>query len=99
MAAYLLVEAEVTDRDRFTLYAKKVRELVGRHGGEYLVIGGPIELLETEDRSDNGRTIVISRWPSRQSARDFWNSSEYRELKQLRKDAARVRVRLTRGLQ
>ena len=71
MSAYLLVEADVTDRDRFMVYAKEVRKLVRECGGEYLVIGGPIELLETEDTHDNGRTIVISKWPSRQVARDF----------------------------
>ena len=99
MSAYLLVEADVTDRDRFTVYAKEVRKLVRKCGGEYLVIGGPIELLETEDTADNGRTIVISKWPSRQVARDFWNSEEYRQLKTLREGAAQVRVRLTKGLQ
>ena len=99
MSAYLLVEADVTDRDRFMVYAKEVRKLVRECGGEYLVIGGPIELLETEDTHDNGRTIVISKWPSRQVARDFWNSDAYRKLKALRDGAAQVRVRLTQGLQ
>lgn len=91
MAAYLIVEAVITDRKKFGAYAGRVREAVPRFGGEYVVLGGEAESLE----GDWGEArIVIHRWPDRAAARRFWHSDDYREIKRLRDGAGRFRVML-----
>ena len=40
MPAYIVVEAAITDGERFSAYAKAVPALVAEYGGYYLVVGG-----------------------------------------------------------
>ena len=94
MAAYLIVEAVVTDWEKFRAYAARVPETVARFGGEYVVLGGEAESLE----GDWGEVrFVVHRWPDRAAARRFWDSEEYREIKKLRAGAADIRVMLVDG--
>ncbi len=94
MAAYLVVEAVIADREKFAGYAQRVPELVTRFGGEYLVLGGAAETLE----GDWGAArLVVHRWPDMASARRFWNSPEYAEIRKLREGAGKFRVILLEG--
>lgn len=84
MAAYIVVAARVDKRtEGFMEYSKRAGELTYRCGGEYIVRGPAETVLEGEMWSE--RPCVISRWPSLQAAREFWNSEEYQDvLKPLR---------------
>lgn len=94
MAAYLVVEAVITDREKFAAYAQRVPELVARFGGEYIVLGGTQEALE----GDWGDVrLVVHRWPDMASARRFWNSPDYAEVRKLREGAGEFRVMLLEG--
>ena len=94
MAAYLVVEAVITDREKFVAYARQVPELVADFGGEYVVLGGEAEVLE----GDWGDVrLVVHRWPDMESARRFWNSPEYAEVRKLREGAGEFRVMLLEG--
>lgn len=95
MTAYLVVEAELTDREKFIGYTKVVPPLVTKFGGEYIAIGGEHEPLEGEWGATK---IVMHRWPSMDSARAFWNSKEYTEAKKLREGAGTFRVMLVDGV-
>lgn len=94
MAAYLVVEAVITDREQFAAYAQAVPELVARFGGEYLVLGGAQEALEGEWGDVR---LVVHRWPDMASARRFWNSPDYAEVRKLREGAGEFRVMLIEG--
>ncbi len=94
MTAYLVVEAVITDREKFAAYARQVPELVDRFGGEYIVLGGEAEALE----GDWGEVrLVVHRWPDMASARRFWHSPEYAEARKLREGAGEFRVMLLAG--
>ncbi len=94
MAAYLVVEAVITDREKFMAYAQRVPELVARFRGEYIVLGGTQEALE----GDWGDVrLVVHRWPDMASARRFWNSPDYAEVRKLREGAGEFRVMLLEG--
>lgn len=84
MAAYIVVAARIDDRaGGFIEYSKRAAELTSRCGGEYIVRGSANTVLEGD--MWNGRACVVSRWPSLEAAREFWNSKEYQEvLKPLR---------------
>ncbi len=94
MDAYMIIEAEIHDRERFAHYAQAVAPLVAEYGGEYLVLGGRHEPLEGEF---SGQRFVVSRWPSREAALAFWNSERYAELRRLRAGTGRFRVILIEG--
>jgi uncharacterized protein (DUF1330 family) len=93
MAAFLVVVAEITDRTTFIEdYAKPAAELLARMGGRYLIRGPGAALLEGDFGKD--ASIVISEWPSREAALQFWNSPEYIALKARRDGLAKVQVLL-----
>ena len=95
MPAYIVVEAAITDGERFGAYAKAVPALVAEYGGDYLVLGGEQHALEGDW---TGRRIVIHQWPSIEQAQAFWHSDAYAEIKQLREGTGEFRVALVDGL-
>lgn len=94
---YMIVVAEITDRERFVGYARVVPPLIERFGGRYIVMGGGGEFIEGGwcDRP----SAVVSEWPSREAALTFWNSPEYAEAKKLREGTGRFQVLLVDSVQ
>lgn len=93
--ALMLIEADITDMDRFRAYTVAIVPIVQRFGGRYVVMRGAREDLE----GDWGATrIVVSEWPSMQAAQDFWNSPEYRQAVKLREGTGTFRVTLLETL-
>ena len=93
MAAYMIVTASISEREKFVNgYAKAAAELVGQFGGRYVLLAPGAELLEGQfgDRS----SMVISEWPDKTTAKRFWDSPEYQQIKQLREGIAEVQVLL-----
>ena len=94
MSAYLLVDIEVTDPAAYEDYRSRVPALVAKHGGKYLVRGGPFEILEG-DWSLN--RLVVLEFPSMEAAKEFYDSEEYRPLKEIRVKATKSNVVLVDG--
>ncbi|GIX19111.1 MAG: hypothetical protein KatS3mg120_0787 [Erythrobacter sp.] len=96
MPAYMIITAKVHDRENFiTGYGAAAAALIPKFGGEYLLRGPGAELLEGS--FGEGASMVISKWPSREAARAFWNSPEYAEVRKLREGLAEVQVLLIDG--
>jgi uncharacterized protein (DUF1330 family) len=91
----MVVKARITDPQRFAAYGQAVPPLVARHGGRYLVLGGPTLVLEGE--SADVKTVV-SEWPSQDAALAFWNSPEYRAARELRAGTGEFSVVLVDGV-
>ena len=93
MAAYMIVTAQIADRDAFIAgYAAAAGALVEQFGGRYVLRGPGAELLEGSFGA--GASMVISQWPSKAAALAFWNSPEYAAAKQLRAEIAECQVLL-----
>jgi uncharacterized protein (DUF1330 family) len=96
MAAYMIVLAQVHDRERFlSEYAPRAARLVTAHGGEYLLRAPGAECLEGD--LGQGLSVVVSRWPDLAAARAFWDSPEYREAALLRRGICDAQVLLVEG--
>lgn len=91
MGALMIIQAAITDPERFMEYAQRAPALIEKYGGRYRVMRGESEQLEGPP---DARKIVVSEWPSMDAAREFWNSPEYEELKRMREGAADVDVHL-----
>ena len=93
MPAYMIVTADIADRDAFIQgYGKAAGALVDRFGGRYILRGPGAECLE--GKFGDGASMVISEWPDKAAARAFWNSAEYAEVKKLREGIANCQVLL-----
>jgi len=93
MPAYMIVTAKIHDREKFIKgYGMAAAELVARFGGKYMLRGPGAELLEGE--WGDGTSMVISEWPDKDTAKKFWNSPEYIEIKKLRDGIADCQVLL-----
>ena len=96
MTAYMIVTAQIHDRDAFISgYGPAAAALIQQFGGEYLLRGPGAELLEGD--WGDGASMVLSKWPDREAVRRFWNSPEYAEVKKLREGLADVQVLLIDG--
>jgi uncharacterized protein (DUF1330 family) len=82
MAAYLIVDTKIHDAAGYEEYKSLARPIAERFGGEYLVRGAPIDVIDEELWSPT--RLVLLRFPDRASARAFIDSDEYAPVKQLR---------------
>ena len=90
MAAYLIVTAQLRDRERFLAgYAPAAAALTARFGGEYVLRAPGAEVLEGDHP---GGSVVVSRWPDRATALAFWQSPEYADVRRLRDGIADCQV-------
>ncbi len=85
MAAYIVLNIDVTDPVRYADYAAAAGATVKQFGGRYLVRGGKAEALEG---SANPKRIVILEFPTYERAKAWWDSAEYREPQRIRQSAA-----------
>ena len=95
MAAYVIVEVNVTDPQLFSEYAKDVPATIASYGGKYLVRGG------TVDAKEGGwvpKRVVVLEFPSMEQARKWYQSAEYAPLLAIRLRAASAKLILVEGL-
>jgi uncharacterized protein (DUF1330 family) len=85
MAAYVIVQVEVTDWERFREYLQETPRVMAMYGGRYLARGGETAALEGDGRD---RRVVLIEFPSLQRAREWYQSEEYQQIVPLRKGAA-----------
>lgn len=95
MAAYLIVDLEVTDAAAYEKYREQVPALIAAHGGRYLVRGGAAEVLEG---SLQPKRTVILEFPDMPSLKAFWQASDYQPLKALRQRVAKTSVMAVEGI-
>ena len=91
MKAYMIVRCVIHDREKFISgYGTEAAKLLEKYGGKYLIRAPGAIPLEGID--DDNNSVVISEWPSKERALEFWNSDEYQEIKKLREGIAECKV-------
>lgn len=95
MAAYVVVEVDVHDRERYDHYKTLAPPAISQYGGRYIVRGGKCETLEG---SWNPSRFVILEFENAERARAWWSSPEYAEAKKLRQATATTEMLLVEGL-
>ena len=96
MAAYLVVDSQLTDPALYEQYKVKAKPVAEKYGGEYLARGGEITLKETDLWSPT--RMVLIRFPSAEQANRFYDSPEYQEVLKISKQAARRTVVVLDGI-
>jgi uncharacterized protein (DUF1330 family) len=95
MSAYLIVDIEVKDPERYAEYIKVAPDSIAKYGGRYLVRGGKTQVLEGTYQP---KRFVILEFESVERAREWWASSEYAEPKKMRQAASVTNMVLAEGL-
>ena len=95
MAAYLIVEIEVTDPVGYEEYKKQAAATIVAQGGKYIVRGGKTEVLEGDWQP---KRLVLLEFPSMERAKAWLHSEEYREPRKLRQRTAKTNMILVEGM-
>ena len=80
-SGYVIAQLKVTNQENYKEYVAKVSEVVKKFDGEYLVRNGEHQVVEGED---NFPRIVIIKFPTYEKALEWYNSDEYKPVKDIR---------------
>ena len=83
MSGYLIGTIDIKNPEAYKEYLAKVTDIVEKFGGEYLVRAGEYTVME--GKWDYSRNVVI-KFPSYEKALEWYNSEEYKPVRQIRLD-------------
>ena len=83
-SAYVIVDMQISDTEQYKKYMADAPAAVAAFGGEYLVRGGTLEVLEGDWQPAR---IAMLRFPSFEQAKAFYDSEMYR-LARAKRDGA-----------
>ncbi len=95
MAAYWIVDCEVTDPARYENYKTLAPAAIAKYGGRYLARGGATENLEGDWRP---KRVVVLEFPNADAARRCYFSPEYSAARAERVGAAQMNIILVEGV-
>ena len=93
---FLLVDVDIHNIEEYKKYLEKVKPMVEKFGGKYLIKGGKIDAKETDLWKP--KRIVLVKFPNKSSALRLYNSEEYRALKHLRLNNASSNILFIEGV-
>jgi len=94
MAAYIVVEVDVKDPERYEDYRAMVPASLELYGGKFLVRGGAVEKLEGDWQPSR---FVMIEFESVEQAKRWWDSDEYRPARDLRQETSDTRMIVVEG--
>ena len=83
MPGFAIFNIDVKRPKEYKEYVEKVKPIAERYGGEYNIRGGESKIVEGSWAYP--RTVVI-KFPSYEKALEWYNSEEYKPIKQIRLD-------------
>ena len=95
MAAYIFANVEITDPVGYEEYRKQVPATIAQYGGRYLTRAGATEVLEGNWTS---KRVVILEFPDMAQLKAWYDSPEYRPLREIRDRTAKSIVLAIEGL-
>jgi uncharacterized protein (DUF1330 family) len=96
MAAYVIVETDVTDPERYEQYKAASPPAVAAGGGRFVVRGGDLVVLEGDWQPSR---LVVLEFDDLAAAKRWYESQIYQEAKKLREGAARFRMVAVQGIE
>lgn len=86
MRAYVIADIEITDADGYAEYRKGVAATLAAYGGCFLARGGATETLEGDWAP---KRLVVLEFPSLAKLKSWYDSAEYRPLRELRERSSK----------
>ena len=85
MSAYLILDVEIHDPERYADYMKLAKPLVEKFGGMYHVRGGPFEIMDGDWKPTR---LVVIEYPDMETAKTMYNGDEYAPIKAIRQSCS-----------
>ena len=82
-AGYVIAQLKITNSVNYKEYVEKVTPLVKKFGGEFLVRAGEFQIFDGETKFPR---IIVLKFPSYEKALEWYNSEEYKPVRQIRLD-------------
>ncbi|OGX24639.1 MAG: hypothetical protein A2Y03_03025 [Omnitrophica WOR_2 bacterium GWF2_38_59] len=95
MSAFVIIDMDVKDQEQYAKYMKQGGPTIIAHDGEPLVRGEKIEVWEGNWQP---KRMIVIKFKTVEAARDWWNSSDYKEAKKLRAKAALAKIICIEGI-
>ena len=95
MPAYVIVETDITDPERYEHYKTAASAAIAAGGGRYLVRGGELAVLEGD--WEPARLVVLE-FEDLAAAKRWYEAELYQEAKGLRQGAAHMRMVAVEGV-
>ena len=95
MTAYVIVDINVTDPVRYEDYKRLAAPTVELYGGKYIARGGKTETLEGDWLPTR---LVILQFDTMEQAKNWLNSTEYSEARDLRHQTASSQMVVIEGV-
>lgn len=95
MAAYIIVEVKIQDKETYEEYKKLTPASMAPFGGKFIVRGGSTETLEGDWQPER---VVILEFPSVEKAKAWWSSDLYAPAKAIRQRTAKTKMIVLEGV-
>jgi uncharacterized protein (DUF1330 family) len=95
MSAFFVLQIEWTSEEARKSYVQGLSNMIERNGGRFVVSSKDFQVVEGNWRP--GRLIVIE-FPTRQALSNWYDSEEYRTLRELRLTNSRSDAVVVEGL-
>ena len=95
MPAYVIVETDVTDPERYEQYKAASPGAIAAGGGRFLVRGGELVVLEGDWQPSR---LVVLEFEDLAVAKRWYESEAYQGAKKLREGAAHLRMVAVQGV-
>lgn len=96
MAAYIIVEVRIHDPEKYESYKQLTPASLQPYGGKFVVRGGEVETLEGDWLPER---IIVVKFPTKEEARQWWDSEAYSQARVIRQEAAETKMILVEGLE
>lgn len=96
MSAYVVVDIVMTNPEAYQEYIKLAPPTVTAYGGEYIVRGGTMEVIEGDWQP---KRLVILRFDSMEQAKKWLDSEEYTAIKHIRQQNTISKMLLIEGFE
>ena len=95
MAAYFIVDLDITDPEGFREYQQRVGATIEQYGGKYLVRGAVGETVEGDWQTHR---LVMLEFASVEQAKQWLDSDEYGAIKGIRHRTTHTQAILVQGV-
>ena len=95
MSAYFIVDIDIRDAAGLEEYRKQIPATLTKYGGRFIVRGGRFERVEGNWLP---KRLVLLEFPSIERAKQWYDSEEYRPLKEMRLKASDSNIVLVDGV-
>jgi uncharacterized protein (DUF1330 family) len=96
MPAYVIVDVDVTDPERYERYKAATPAAIAAGGGRFLVRGGELTVLEGDWRPSR---LVVLEFEDLAAAERWYESDAYQAAAKLREGGATMRMVAVQGLE